>query len=112
MTTLYKLLQSDLRIVGVSIKVGDVVYAMGRPKRHHDILRWLHADGVKRNSADQGFLTSRGEHIDRQTAKLLALANGQYLTDVQYALRHYPNAPFDGGWGRYKGPDLFSEDLW
>lgn len=101
-----------VRIVGVSIKVGDVVYAMGRPKRHHDILRWLHADGVKRNSVDQGFLTSRGEHINRQDAKKLALANGQYLDDLQYALVHYPNAPFDGSAFRYKGPDLFSEDLW
>lgn len=98
----------EVWIVGVAIKADGKIYAMGRPKRHHHILRWFRDIGLKNGtSIDQGFLTNRGEYIGRKEAKILALQNDQYLTDEQYAQKH--NQPVGS---RYKGSDLFSEDLW
>lgn len=76
----------------------DVVmmtYTMPAPARHHHILHAMPAqnDGVVGPEA-QGFLTSTGRWVDRQTAMSLAVAAGQVDPS------------------KVRMPHLFSEDLW
>lgn len=72
-----------------------VVHTLPRPKRHHSILHEMFSKGIKTNARGeiQGFVTERGEFVDRRGAAMIALAGGQIE-----ALK----------WPPY----LYSEDLW
>lgn len=85
------------RIVRAAIKHQGVVHSVPVPGRHHDCIICL-ADSlgvanVPHKDVEQGFLTSRGDFVDRVEAAQIALASGQVekLT--------WP-------------PRLFSEELW
>lgn len=100
-------------IVAAAVKIGQVVLSMPAPKRHHDVLRGLHAlyEDRKRHTHTyeqevQGFLTDTGEFLDRQEAMKHALASGQGTPRRTSLLEANPN------YGYYNGPDLYSEDLW
>ena len=64
---------------------------MLRPARHHDVLFMIGQSLAL--VAEQGFLTSDGEFVDRCAAALIATMAGQ-ITNPRY------------------GNDLHSEDLW
>jgi hypothetical protein len=84
------------KIVGVSIKRGDVVVSLPSPYRHHHLHKMLAyigedtpIDGV------QGFWTSNQRFVDRVEGKAIAIAANQYKAATD------PNLP-----------QLYSEDLW
>jgi hypothetical protein len=63
--------------------------------RHCDIIASIVAAGtVRRVKGEQGFVTNKGEFLDRKAAAQLALSNGQ-LTDKEFNRAR-----------------LFSEELW
>ena len=81
-----------------AIKVYDVVWTLPRPTRHHTLIQaWSQAhykDGKNASIPDgheQGFVTSGGAFIDRETAAKIAFSAGQIKESKKY---------------------LFSEDLW
>lgn len=85
------------KIVAVAIRFPEGgVLTMDRPARHVDLLR--EADKVCLEDAslraEQGFLTSRGQYVDRQEAARIALEAGQ----IERL--------------RFNKHELFSEDLW
>jgi hypothetical protein len=89
-------------IIAAAIEFGDLVLHLPAPHRHHHIMRLLHYyfDGRAHTSyADevQGFLTDKGEFLNRIDAMQHALAAGQTLTRRA---------------GGYDGLELYSEDLW
>lgn len=81
-------------IVAAATKIGDAVYSLPSPKRHHDIVRMLYTDGIDQTNAIQGFITSDGDFVNRKQAKTMVRRNRQAtIRDIH--------------------PDqLFSEDLW
>lgn len=81
-------------IVAAATKIGDAVYSLPSPKRHHDIVRMLYADGVDQTDATQVFITSDGDFVNRKQAKTMVRRNQQPTIND-----HHPN-------------QLFSEDLW
>lgn len=84
---------TGVSIVAAAIRVsGKFVLSVPAPGRHHDILNSQIITGVF--SCSEGFLTSAGTFVDRETALELAIKSGQY------------NAPAAGK------RELFSEDLW
>ena len=88
--------RSGVRIAGVAVKVNGVMYAMGAPNRHHDVIRYIFYRGVQPLVQDQGFMDTNGKFLTRKQAMLLAKLTGQ----------------FKRGPDGYQGPELFSEDLW
>lgn len=91
-----------LTIVAAACLVDGIVYALPAPNRHHNIIQHFQ---IRPGPEEQGFLLNDGRFVMRKAAKVLAEANGQYLTDEQFESKH-------GKHSRYKGPELFSEDLW
>lgn len=94
----------NLYIVAAACLVDNVIYALPAPNRHHNIINKLK---IQPGMDEQGFLLSDGRFVMRKAAKVLAEANGQYLTDEQYAAKHKQELG-----NRYRGDMLFSEDLW
>ncbi len=87
-------------ITHVAINASGKVYALPRPKRHHDVL-WYMAEmdvAMRTTSSDarhvQGFLDDKGNFLDRVQALAHALQHNQHKT---------PDDHF---------PQLYSEDLW
>ena len=84
----------------------DLILFVPAPGRHHNVLHSLHAqflEGAERRGASyqgevQGFLTDKGEFLDRRAALIHARECGQPL------LRKHGEG--------YQGDELFSEDLW
>lgn len=90
------------RIVAAALKIGEVVYSVPRPGRHHTIMHalarsderhWLE-HGLGRE--EQGFLTSEGRFVDRMEAALIAVSAGQAKAS-EVSIR---------------GNQLFSEEVW
>ncbi|AFH19792.1 hypothetical protein F406_gp023 [Agrobacterium phage 7-7-1] len=88
---------TGVSIVAAAIRVGKVILSVQRPGRHNDIIN----DEFVRTaySYDEGFLTSAGFFVDRETALELAIKSGQF----KFGPDHRPT-----GTKR----ELFSEDLW
>lgn len=87
----------DLKVAAAAIKVGDLVFSLPRPARHHNILRHMHEIGVKGGPswiAGQGFLLSDGRWVSREEAFEVAKGAGQLNDRVSFR------------------PKLFSEDVW
>ncbi len=78
-------------------KVTGNVWSIINPGRHHHVIRYMHerGDGKYVAGAEQGFMTDKNRHIDRPTARALAIANGQVKEENLVSSRH-----------------IFSEDLW
>ena len=91
-------------IVAAAIRIEGLVLMMPKPNRHHNIIHKtvdVFERGEDRDltyiSHDQGFITSDGEYVDRETAKQIVKESGQTTIPRDYgdSLR-----------------ELFSEDLW
>lgn len=86
---------TGVSIVAAAIKFGEIIISVPRPCRHHDAVNRLSiAFNLPICSYSEGFLTSAGTFVDRETALELAIKSGQF------------NAPAAGK------RELFSEDLW
>lgn len=101
---------TEPKIVAAAIKYYGVVLSVPRPQRHGDILNWLAASGLQHSgeTADRvhGFLLSDGTFVDRYEGFNVAVAAGQYRTDLAKG-REYGSGPHT----KQKGI-LFSEDVW
>lgn len=86
-------------IIGVAIKHGDLVIALPRPNRHHDVIKhMINVLGIKppvghQYKDGQGFYLTDGTYLNRRQAR-------------QYALDHKQCEKPDNP------RELFSEDLW
>lgn len=98
-------------IVAAAIMINNAVISMAAPARHHDILRQIAGlyDPEERphwtyENETQGFITDKGEFLDRKEAWEHVSNCGQGAA-LRYArLRNEPNT--------YNGMNLYSEDLW
>lgn len=87
--------------------VRDLVCFVPAPGRHHHVLHAMHGQFkgerdrtlVSHECEVQGFLTDKGEFLNRRQALEHAKACGQSLVRNKNS-------------GSYQGPELFSEDLW
>ncbi|MBE0438222.1 MAG: hypothetical protein IBX57_00450 [Gammaproteobacteria bacterium] len=89
-------LRQYMEIIGVAVKHKDLVIALPKPNRHHDvILHLVDVLGVTPpvGHDGQGFYLEDGTYLDREEARIHALTTGQVKTTIT-------------------GVDLFSEDLW
>lgn len=82
------------RIVAAAIRFNGVIHSMPAPMRHHHVLQGM----VRKVTAackpsDQGFITSEGLFVSRETGMLIAREAGQLLRETDKR-------------------DLYSEDLW
>ena len=85
--------EGKIRIVSAAIMQGNRIRCIFPPARHHDIIRLLYGETGKTVTGEQGFMSSTGEFLDRETAREMALESGQCP---------YPR----------HCTDLFSEDMW
>lgn len=86
---------TGVSIVAAAIKFGEIVVSIPRPGRHSGAINKLSAIfNIPKIDGVQGFLTSAGTFVDRETALELAIKSRQYT------------APAAGK------RELFSEDLW
>lgn len=85
-----------MRVVRAAIKLGDRVFHVPRPGRHHDVIRsMVERHGVKPPVCGvQGFMLDDHTFVDRMDALRVALAAGQVE-------RHKASAM-----------GLYSEDVW
>lgn len=87
------------RITHVAIRVGDAIYALPAPNRHHHIIRWMvdekGFDTVEAHGDDQGFVDADGHYLTRKQALVSAQLNDQMRVDQ----------PVWHG-------ELYSENLW
>mgnify|MGYP006441259865 CR=1 FL=1 len=77
-----------------AVRCNGKIFALDRPNRHNNCLWFMNDElgGKPKDRVEQGFLTSYGEFVDRETANNIALFAGQIK---EKNLR-----------------ELFSEDLW
>lgn len=90
---------TGVSIVAATVKVDELVTSISRPGRHHDILNTFKINEGCEHLVIQGFLTSAGTFVNRETALELAIKSGQF----KFGPDHRPV-----GTKR----ELFSEDLW
>lgn len=96
-----------LTIAAAAIRVGQMVYALPSPARHHTVMWWLAGLGPDTKphggpviyaghipEHEQGFITSRGLFVGREAARSIA-ENAKQLLPRASAL-----------------PELYSEDVW
>lgn len=89
---------AHVRIVRAALRCGYAVYSVAPPGRHHHCFAMISEDGASRKAmdAEQGFITSTGDFVDRVTANTIARAAGQIIEDRKTGNPHV----------------LYSEDLW
>jgi hypothetical protein len=84
----------ELTVERAALRIGDAVFSLPRPNRHHNVMWWLSVLGIDTAQMhDQGFTLSNGQYASRTLAAKVALRNGQVSKLI---------AP----------PNLYSEDLW
>lgn len=88
-------LPSAPRIAGVAVLYAGKTYKLPAPMRHHNLLHQI--DGIAGPHAE-GFYDEDGFYLTREDAMLRAEQTGQMQRR-------------DGATD-YKGPQLFSEDVW
>lgn len=88
--------EGELRIMYVCNRhKADILFVITSPARHHDVIRVAYNYSANHESnGEQGFVTSKGDFVDRVTAKLIAIKANQLLP------RHS------------NGDDLFTECIW
>lgn len=84
---------SPVTIQQAAIRQDNVVYTMPRPARHDNILCSVMTGVYKHSQAEQGFLTSTGQFVNRTEAARIAIEAGQ--------VEKMAHPPY-----------LYSEDLW
>ena len=85
------------RIVRAAIRLGDAVFSVPQPGRHHDVIQIMarRPEHCPSDAVDQGFLTSEGRYVGRIEARDIAGSARQIIRTT--------------GAGR---GELFSEDVW
>lgn len=93
------------RIEASAIKFQDAVWTVPRPGRHHDVISYVLRERpwIDHVGGEQGFWTSEGRFVDRQTARKLAEAADQIIPSVPGP----DGVPF-----KRDHDELFSEDVW
>lgn len=93
------------RIEAAAIKYGELVCAVERPGRHHNVFWEMDRLKVPHLSDPgiQGFVTSSGRFVGRIEARKIAEASGQLIKSCVDA---------DGGPFTREHEQLFSEDVW
>lgn len=88
-----------MAIIAAAIRHGDLIISMPKPARHHDIINRFVAieDHIIVSPIDQGFLTNKGQFLERKEAKQHAITCNQKFRD---------------DYEPFRSNDLFSEDLW
>lgn len=89
--------RGEVSIVAAAIRLDGVVYSVPRPGRHDNVIHkiWEATKQTVPGSAEQGFLTSDGEFVNRWQALRIAHAAGQPCSRP-LSLR----------------AELYSEDVW
>lgn len=83
-----------MTIISVAILQDGLIISLPPPHRHHHIIRMMADAGFPTPiKGEQGFISSKGNYVDRHLAGQIAIADGQID-----CLR-WP-------------PQLYSEDLW
>lgn len=83
-----------LTVKTAAIRIGEAVFTLPRPNRHHNVMWLLHILGVGAGQMhDSGFVLSDGTYAGRVEAADIALRSGQIETLIS-------------------SPNLYSEDLW
>lgn len=89
-----------LMVETAAIRIGEAVFSLPRPNRHHNVMWWLHTLGISAGLMhDSGFVLSDGTYADRKRALTVATEAGQL---IQREGQTVPISP----------PNLYSEDLW
>jgi hypothetical protein len=84
-----------LTVEAAAIRIGEAVFTLPRPNRHHNVMWWLHVLGISSGQMHaQGFVLSDGSYAGRHRAFEIAELSGQIIG----------SPPVPG--------TLFSEDLW
>ena len=86
----------NAEIEGVAIRHEGHVYCLAKPKRHHDVIKYISdkLGEVVTSKSIQGFYDTGGKFLNRSEAKARAIEVGQLAADAGV------------------GNMLFSEDLW
>ena len=95
---------TEEKILGPAIRRpsdGQFWYAQ-KPHRHGDVIHTLattlhELNGVVPGDWEQGFATTRLRYVDRREAMAIAIREKQFKPRRE---------------GNYKGPELYTEDLW
>lgn len=85
-------------IFAAALLFNGIVYTLPRPKRHHDILKFISEDpklDLYNQRGTQGFLTSSGRFVSRTRARIIAVNRNQIIRE-----------------GTIHPTLLFSEDVW
>jgi hypothetical protein len=98
---------TKMTIVAAAIRINHAVISMAAPARHHDILRQIaglydpqdRPDWTYENET-QGFLTDKGEFLNRRDAFRHTVESGQGQPRRRTGAMNY------------QGGELYSEDLW
>lgn len=96
-------------ITAAAIKFGNLVCHLPTPARHADVLRAVKQMFRGRSDAGylrevQGFMTDKGEFLNREQAYTHALECGQGTPRRDSVIA--------SGYAAYNGKELYSEDLW
>ena len=90
-------MRTEQRVIAAAIRVGNVIWTLPRPARHHTVIALMNASGANPHIGEQGFLIasddlSEGPFVSRWRACQIARTNGQITLE--------------------RNRELFSEDLW
>ena len=82
-------------IIAAAIKVGNLIHFMPQPARHNDILLEMAKNGLpKPIDGEQGFITAKGNFVNRELALNIADSFGQIIVKKGSKTK------------------LYSEDIW
>ena len=98
-----KVIKETIEMAAIKDKVTGSVFALPKPKRHHDVIALMSSHKISPHGCTQGFMTSRDRFVDRYEAARLANAAGQIIGrtgagGIPYKIQEVTK--------------LFSEDLW
>jgi hypothetical protein len=81
-------------IIGPAIKKDNIIYSLKKPKRHHDVIKYIIEEfKLDAKNGEQGFITHDGKFLNRRDA-------------AEYVLKRKDITKLS--WP----PLLYSEDLW
>ena len=99
-------------ILGVAVKIGDLMIALPRPKRHSDCIEMLQSLGISNDylttpgwSKNQGFYTDEAKYLTRPEAFKHAVRCGQLVIPDLHDFSELDTE-------HYSGHGIVSEMLW
>lgn len=88
----------QLRVETAAIRIGEAVFTLPRPNRHHNVMWWLSTLGIGSGQMhDQGFVLSDGSYASRRRAYGVAEDAGQLLGDPPVLGTLFSEDVWDGG---------------